>query len=96
MKIIISSSVLDIWTYYEMSMTYLLHVESAKKQPFSIWLQLGSMKKNQNYDHQYFFWNYLKFFCRTPDVTDTIDKERYKRKFTFSSERFWWMPSRDI
>lgn len=57
-----------------MSMTYLLHVESAKKQPFSIWLQLGSMNKNENYDHQYFFENDSKFFCRTHDITDTIDR----------------------
>lgn len=57
-----------------MNMTYLLHVESAKKQPFSILLQLGSMNKNQNNDHQYFFENCLKFFCRTPDITDTIDR----------------------
>lgn len=55
-------------------MTYLLHVVSAKKQPFSIWLQLGSINKNRNYDHQYYFENDLKFFCGTPDITETINR----------------------
>lgn len=55
-------------------MTYLLHVVSAKKQPFSIWLQLGSMNKNQNSDHQYYFENDLKFLCGTPDITETINR----------------------
>lgn len=38
------------------------------------------MNKNQNYDHQCYFENNLKFFCRTPDITDTIDSKKIKER----------------